>query len=553
MLMLLLFSLLWTSPTLAAEPCPNGAPLAFEGAEGFGRCTQGGRGGRTIEVTNLNDSGPGSLRQCAEVETGPRSCVFRIAGTIVLNSLQNIEIVHPSVTIDGSTAPGGGIALKDAGITVRASHVILRHLRVRPGPARHLKKAQNANGFTLRSNDGGAISDVIIDHSSVSWGTDDLINIVFGTDNVTVQWSIFSEGLICEPQVIGCGSRGFLMGYGARGVSFHHNLSAHNWIRWPEYTGGGDKPGLTGQLDFVNNVHYNGNGTDTIMWGAHGPQYANFVGNYWKQGLDGSAAMPQNQVYPSIRTIGQRAYALQSGIFVADNYGRFWPTPCAGCRAVIGQAVPDTKIIWGDNGGIPVATVRYPYPLVPTTSAVQAYDDVLAGAGAFPRDSVDTRVVNDVREGTGHWLEWSKTPLTAASWPDLTGGTTPPLDTDGDGVPDGSDQCPTVAGPVSNQGCPVVVPPPPPLDTDGDGFPDSVDLCPAVPGVAPNGCPVIVPPPPPPPPPPSKFGVTEHTERKVIVSGTAADCPGGITNTSRQTKDAAGKMITKTVTVACRP
>jgi hypothetical protein len=369
-------------------------------------------------VTNLNDSGPGSLRQCAQVESGPRSCVFRIAGTIVLSSLQDIAIVNPYVTIDGATAPGGGIALKGAGISVKANQVIVRYLRVRPGLESLAKNSQNANGFTLRSNEGVVISDVIIDHCSVSWGTDDLINIVFGTDNVTVQWSILSEGLNCS--LPGCGSRGFLMGYSARRVSFHHNLSAHNFIRWPEVTGGGDKPDFIGRLDFVNNVHYNGNGTDTIVDPYHGPIYINFVGNYWKDGPD---SLPANVTKPSIRAIGQLTYSGQAGLFVADNYGRYSTTNQNGGAALsYGLASPDPNIINSDNGGLEIANVRYDYPQVTTTGPEQAFNDVLAGAGAFPRDSVDARIVAEVRNGTGHWIN---DPADVGGWPVLTSATPP--------------------------------------------------------------------------------------------------------------------------------
>jgi len=383
--------------------------LAFASAEGFGKFTQGGRGGRVIEVTNLNDSGQGSLRQCAQVENGPRQCRFMISGTIDLSSLKDIEIVNSHVTIDGSTAPNGGIALKSGGITVKANQVILRHLRVRPGMAQFTAGTQS-NGITIRSNEGVPITDVLVDHCSVSWGTDDMINVVFGSDNVTIQWSIISEGLVdCGPQ---CGGKAFLMSQGARSVSFHHNLSAHNFIRWPEATGGGDQAGFTGRLDFVNNVHYNGNGTDTSVNPFHGPIFANFIGNYWKEGPD---TIPANVQHPSIRTVGALTYSSWSGIFVQDNHGRYY-IPGSGGQIAYGLAIPDRQIVWEDNREFAIAATRYDFPLVTTTSAEQAYADVLAGAGAFPRDSVDARIIADVRNGTGHWIQ---DPADVGGWPNL--------------------------------------------------------------------------------------------------------------------------------------
>ena len=406
--------------------------LAFPGAEGFGRFASGGRGGRTIDVTNLNNSGPGSLRQCAEVETGARICRFAVSGTIALVPVagiaSDIMITNDRVTIDGSTAPEGGIALKDGGLTIKANHVIVRHMRVRPGLKNYLKNNVNANGISIQGNEGVPISNVIVDHCSVSWTGDDLLKTTLGVDNVTIQWSIASEGLIGCPG--SCGGKGFLMGYGARSVSFHHNLSAHNWIRWPEVTGGGNSPGFTGRLDFVNNVQYNGNGTDTIIDPHHGPIFINFDGNYWKDGLD---ALPLNIRKPVIRAVGGLTYSSQAGLFVTNNYGRYWTTDPNDREALsYGVASPDRNIIWGDNGGLEVAATRYDYPLVTTTDPVQAFNDVLAGAGAFPRDSVDTRVINDVRNGTGHW---NKDPADMGGWPVLTAGT-PPADTDHDGMPD---------------------------------------------------------------------------------------------------------------------
>lgn len=378
--------------TSTGGSCANGAPLAFEGAEGFGRCAQGGRGGRTIDVTNLNNNGPGSLRQCAEVETGPRICRTTVPGIISLGTW-DILVRNDYLTIDGSAAP---VTLKDGGITVRASHVIIRHLRVRPGPASLVQRGSNANGITLMSRENGtATTDIIVDHCSMSWGTDDLMAVFYGTDNVTIQDSIMSEGLTCE----GCGSRGLLIGNNAKRVSVLRTLNAHNFIRFPNAS--------SGDIDFVNNVDYNGNGSSAQVVPFHSPVHINFVGNYWK---DGPSAVPFNLGYKVIRTVGSFAYSPQSGIYVKDNIGRSRWTGTA----------PETDIIWSDNGGVAVQAVRYPYPQMTTTSALQAYEDVLSRSGAQPRDSVDARVVADVRNGTGTIIS---SPLQVGGWPSLSGGT----------------------------------------------------------------------------------------------------------------------------------
>lgn len=420
-------------------PCPNGQQIAFPGAEGFGRCAQGGRGGRVIEVTTLNDQGVGSLRQCAQYESGPRTCLFRVSGTISLGTY-DIEITNPYVTIDGSTAPGGGIALKDGGITIKASHVIIRHLRVRPGDASLVQRGQNSNGIAMQSNEGAAVHDIIVDHASVSWGTDDLIYVVYGTDNVTIQWSVLSEGLQCTQ----CGNKGLLLDAGAgKKATVHHSLYAHTYLRWPQVT--------NGDVDFVNNVKYNGNGQDAQIVPVKGPVHLNMIGNYCKDGPD---AFPQNIGFAEYRVMGMQAYSTSSGIFVHDNMGRYWDGR-GGVRWGLSQ--PDSAIIWGDNGGIPVQSQRFAYPLVTTTSASQALLDVLNGAGAFPRDSADTRIINDVRNGSGRWIDH---PSDVGGWPMLASGTAP-RDSDHDGMPDSWETQHGLNPNDSNDG---------PLDVNGDGF-----------------------------------------------------------------------------------
>src|SRR3989338_4486206 len=145
---------------------------AFPGAEGFGAAAVGGRGGQVIKVTNLNDSGPGSLRQCAVVESGPRICVFTIGGTITLNS--DLDIVNPFLTIAGQTAPGGGITLKAANVgstvhmQIRAPEVIVRYIRSRPGTREMNSRALSIN------NPQNIVHDVVIDHNSFSWSGDEM-------------------------------------------------------------------------------------------------------------------------------------------------------------------------------------------------------------------------------------------------------------------------------------------------------------------------------------------------------------------------------------------
>ena len=453
--------------------------LAFPGAEGFGRFTKGGKGGSVIDVTNLNDSGPGSLRQCAELTTGPRICRLTVSGNISL--LDNITIRHDFLTIEPSS--GVQVALKDAGLDIRASQTVIRNLRIRPGARLWNTKGVNANGITYRSRENGTgTSDHICDHCSISWGTDDLIAIINGTANVTIQDSIISEGLTSGPGCNNCGSRGLLIGTGNKEtVSVLRTLAAHNFIRFPNASGG--------QIDFVNNVDYNGNGSSAQIAPYYNPVKINMIGNYWK---DGPSAVPFNLGYASIRTIGQMTYSTQSGIYVKDNFGRYYPVGSS-TASLVGIASPDDKIIWGDNGGVPKQSIPYIYPTVTTVmTSQQAYDYVLANSGAQPRDVVDQRIVSDVKNGTGKIIS---DPLTVGGWPVLTGGVAP-----------------------------TPVPPSP--------------------------TPV-----PPSPTPPSSGGMTivERTEQRFVVTGTSTQCPGGVVNSSITKKDASGNWIEKTVTVTCKP
>ena len=204
-------------------------------------------------------------------------------------------------------------------------------------------------------------------------------------------------------------------------------------------------------MDFVNNVKYNGNGQDAQIVPVKGPVHLNMVGNYCK---DGPNAFPQNIGYAEYRVMGLQAYSTSSSIFVHDNVGRYWDGR-GGIRWGLSQ--PDSAIIWGDNGGIPVQSQRFPFPLVTTTSASQAQLDVLNGAGAFPRDSADMRIINDVRNGTGRWID---RPTDVGGWPALASGA-PPLDSDHDGMPDSWE---------TQRGLNPMNPADGPQDANGDGY-----------------------------------------------------------------------------------
>ena len=243
--------------------------IAFPGAEGWGKYTVGGRGGKVYEVTNLNDKGPGSLRQAVNA-AGPRTIVFRVSGTIELNS--NLDIRNPYITIAGQTAPGEGICIKNYPIMIGTDEIILRYLRVRLGDQ--------------SGNDSDAISgryhkNIIVDHVSASWSVDETVSI-YHCNNITVQWCLISESMYNSNHVKG--HHGFGGIWGGPNSTYHHNLIAHHSSRNPRFASG------CGNTDYRNNVIYN--------WGynsAYGGEKVqansdftyssvNMVANYYKAG-----------------------------------------------------------------------------------------------------------------------------------------------------------------------------------------------------------------------------------------------------------------------------
>lgn len=386
---------------------PNRAP-AFPGAEGFGKYTIGGRSGRVIEVTNLNDSGPGSFREACEAK-GPRTVVFRISGTIELQS--ELKIKNPYITIAGQTAPGDGICLKNYQFGFDVQHMIVRYIRVRPGDAKG--KEQDALG--------GSGDHIVIDHCSVSWGVDETLSINKAS-NLSVQWCMVTESLTSSLHKKGAHGYGGL--WGGPGGSFHHNILAHHSSRNPRASGNKD----SGLLDYRNNVIYNW-GFNSAYGGEMWPR--NWVNNYYKYGPATSEGV-RDRIFIQKDPRGK--------MYCAGNF--VWGFPAITRNNWAGG------IDYAPDGEVNEETLRVgtPYCTAPvkTTSAKKAFHAVLREAGcSLRRDAVDQRIVDEIRSGTASFGETYgggergliDSQETVGGWPELC-SLPAPNDNDHDGMPD---------------------------------------------------------------------------------------------------------------------
>jgi len=422
--------------------------LAFPTAEGFGRFAEGGRGGEVHIVTTLADSGPGSLRACAEA-AGPRTCVFEVSGEIKLRDA--IRIQHPYITIAGQTAPGDGVMLTIRGgpslvypMLIETHDVIVRHLSIRPGPS--AQPSSNVDALVVSGQD------IILDHLSLSWGTDEILSI-FGNSGTTgsqavenaarisVQWSMIYEGLRRSSHPKGSHSNATYMGYAAQEITFHHNLIAHSSRRNPNL-------GITGQFDFLNNIVYNGSDYFAEVYNRHGTSNLNWVGNMAIAGPDTPRKLDRN----AVNLFANEPLGTHN-LFLFDNLDINRRSGSQAERSLV-----DPKD-WQYIRSAPVGSGTLSLPWTSITRPQQALQDVLAFAGAtMPvRDSADRRVADELRRCGGGIIDH---PDERGGWPLLL-GTVAPADTDRDGMPDDWEQARGLdpAQPNDRNG-----------DADGDGY-----------------------------------------------------------------------------------
>jgi pectate lyase len=353
--------------------------LAFPTAEGYAKFAKGGRGGKVYEVTTLSGSGAGSLG-AAFSASGPRTVVFRVSGTIT----GNFDIPNGNITVAGQTAPGDGICIKGH-LEISANDVIIRYIRVRP----------NATGDAIG---GRGIENVILDHVSCSWSSDEVLSI-YQAKTLTIQYCLISEA--CG------GSHRFGGIWGAQNGTYHHNCFAHNDNRTPRWAGKKNESN-----DYRNNVLYNpGYGG---CYGALGGDVINMVANYHKPGP--ATDNPTRIAAPS----GGNWHVSENVVVGADDV---------------------TADNWKGMHGSSFKRMDEPWPSMPIKqeTAEEAYQTFLDHGGcSFPnRDALDTRIVEEIRTGTGQFGSNGiiSKPGDVGGCPELK-STEPPPDKDKDGMPD---------------------------------------------------------------------------------------------------------------------
>lgn len=377
--------------TDATDAFAAARPLAFPTAEGHGRFALGGRGGRVIAVTNLADSGPGTLREAVEAE-GPRTVVFSISGLITLESKLTIRKTNSLLTIAGQTAPGKGICIRKFNLGMMgASNVIIRYLRVRPG---------NLAGVTLDGMGMASSDDCIIDHCSISWTQDEAFSSR-GAKNITLQRTLISEALNAagHKKYPPGTQHGYAASIGGDIGSFHHNLLAHCAGRNWSLAGGLRKSDnhYAGRLDIRNNVVFNWK-SRTTDGGAH---EVNFVNNYYKPGPATTWFTALNAQYNAFP--GSQRYFMAGNVMV----GYFGVTNQeAGRKATTerGGSLPTAYSPWSETA--------FFESFIKTHSAEESYENVLANVGCnFPAlDDHDARIIAEARAGTAKF-KGSKTGL----------------------------------------------------------------------------------------------------------------------------------------------
>jgi YD repeat-containing protein len=494
------------APSFASAAVP-----AFPGAQGGGAVSVGGRGGQVIEVTNLNDSGAGSLRACVQA-SGPRTCVFRVGGTI--NLLSTLFIRNPYLTIAGQTAPGGGIQLSGKNMpqtmmTITTNNVVIRYIRVRKGYNSSCFNECGAGilGFPSANN-------VMIDHVSLQWTQDEGMGVGGGTSGTAVKNWTFSYNLSGEG--IRSVDEMHSTGYGLLGskgqaadmtnIDLHHNLTMNNSHRNPLIRIKSSR--------LVNNLWYNSKFRTTMISGGVA---VDLIGNKYKRGPVGGSA---REITAFAGLVTHSAPGTPS-MFLSGNVGFSQSNP-AGDQYLManessgegGANIGPVPSSWRRTSAL--ANTTYPIiaesvgsieaSILPIVGASRRLD--CSGAWVGNRDAHDTKMVNEYTTNTGtNVLHPSE--VGYGGFPSIASGTACP-DADHDGMPDvwetsrglnpnnAADRNAVAASGYTNLEVYLAgtgsgtTPPPPPPPPSGDTTPPTVSIAAPVNGSTVSGSAVTV-------------------------------------------------------------
>jgi hypothetical protein len=399
------FSIILACSIIGVQGTAQDNVIAFPGAEGAGMFTTGGRGCPVYEVTSLDDNEknkamiPGTFRDA--VSGSDRTIVFRVSG--ILHLKYALKITGSNLTIAGQTAPGDGFCIADHVTWLEGSNIIMRYLHFRAGSANIKDEPDALTGIVKDSHH------IILDHISASWSTDECLS-VYRTNGLTVQWCIVAESLTMSGHAKGRHGYGGI--WGGANATFHHNLLATHTSRLPRVDVGGNK--ISSRIDIRNNVIYNWEFNSTY---GGDTASTNIINNYYKPGPGTKENVRRRMLDPTFK---KSEWYLKGNIMdgspdiTADN-----------SKGIMPEDPTDFVIL--DSPIILPGTIN-------TTDAKTAYEQVLLKSGStYPkRDSVDARILNDVRTGKGRFVNLERE---VGGYPEYA--TTPaPADSDHDGMPD---------------------------------------------------------------------------------------------------------------------
>ena len=435
--------LLFLTTLLSVSVSSQSQPLkAFPTAEGFGKFASGGRGGKVVEVTNLNDSGEGSLRW-ALTEAGREhaTIVFRVSGIITLEKDIRAKLYH--VTIAGQTAPGDGILYRGGKLNLGGSkNVIMRNLRGRIG-LRGDKDFIKGGSIGIENADT-----IIIDHCCFGWSGEENMTI-YDNHFTTVQWCIVHEGLYNAGHQKG--NRSYACQWGGSPASFHHNLLAHNYNRSARLNGATNhNQDRNVFMEYQNNVNYNWGKPNSCYGGENeagegSTHECNFVGNYYKPG----PATPANSYFMQLSKArkGKTLTGPSLWFFSGNKMEGNKSVTKDNWQAVDNQTGFELKDMQSAKTVYPSkfhpASNAFDYDVykTPVESADKAYKRVLAKAGTIRRDAVERRIIDEVKNGTAHYrgtqgsVGFIDSPADAEGWP-VYAQVAPVVDNDHDGMDD---------------------------------------------------------------------------------------------------------------------